>query len=313
MNYGPLIFLGVFFALVCSWWALVAGPQNQLGNLQQTNAVGTADVYPLARAGQAQQGAEVYRANGCFYCHSQQVRQSGAAFDVFVTTLDLDEGEDPAQKRQAVIETILRIRRGLSPAQAAEIVDHAPRPVLESVDLNRAETAMSRLNGAGARSDLVLVPIGADIERGWGLRRSVAYDYIFDSPVMLGSQRLGPDLANMGIRVVDANWRLLHLYNPKIFVKNSTMPPYPFLFETRRIVNQPSPDALQLPEEFAPPPGYEVVPTDDAHALVAYLVSLRSVTPLFEAPIAAPPAPPAPPADGSPADQGEAAAPPNNQ
>jgi cbb3-type cytochrome oxidase cytochrome c subunit len=313
MNHGPLIFLGVFFALVCSWWGLVAGPQNQLGNLQQTNTVGTAEVYPVARAGQAQQGAEVYRANGCFYCHSQQVRQTGAAFDVFLAGLALDPDEEPAEKRTGVIEAILRIRPGLTPAEASEIVDQAPQPILKSVDLDRAETALSRLSNAGGRPSLVLVPLGADIQRGWGLRRSVAYDYLFDSPVMLGSQRLGPDLANASLRVVDAHARLLHLYNPKMFVKNSTMPPYPFLFETRRIVNQPSPEALRFPPEFAPPTGYEVVPTEQAHALVAYLISLNSSVSLFEAPISAPPAPPRPPSDQAPADQGEAASGANTQ
>jgi cytochrome c oxidase cbb3-type subunit 2 len=32
----------------------------------------------------------------------------------------------------------------------------------------------------------------------WGVRRSAPRDYIFDRPVMLGKDRMGPDLANMG-------------------------------------------------------------------------------------------------------------------
>jgi hypothetical protein len=39
-----------------------------------------------------------------------------------------------------------------------------------------------------------------------------------------------------------------------------------------------------LPAEFAPPAGYEVVPTDDAKNLAAYLLSLRADAPLYEAP-----------------------------
>jgi hypothetical protein len=39
-----------------------------------------------------------------------------------------------------------------------------------------------------------------------------------------------------------------------------------------------------LPKELAPPAGYEVVPTDDAKNLVAYLLSLRADVPLYEAP-----------------------------
>src|SRR5262245_8561870 len=39
---------------------------------------------------------------------------------------------------------------------------------------------------------------GTDIHRGWGRRFTVAQDYLNDDPVMLGSLRIGPDLANIG-------------------------------------------------------------------------------------------------------------------
>ena len=42
--------------------------------------------------------------------------------------------------------------------------------------------------------------------------------------------------------------------------------------------------------EFAPAEGYEIVPKPEAKALAAYLVSLRSDTPLYEAPLTPPPA-----------------------
>jgi cytochrome c oxidase cbb3-type subunit 2 len=116
----------------------------------------------------------------------------------------------------------------------------------------------------------------------------VAEDFLFDSPVMPGSQRVGPDLANIGIRQPDANLHLLHLYAPQTQVKGSTMPPYRFLFEKRRIRLQPSPEALVLPAEVAPPTGYEVVPKPAAQALTAYLVSLRANAPLFSAPLTVP-------------------------
>jgi cbb3-type cytochrome oxidase cytochrome c subunit len=41
---------------------------------------------------------------------------------------------------------------------------------------------------------------GADLERGWGQRRSAPRDYIFQPVVMLGKMRTGPDLANVGHR-----------------------------------------------------------------------------------------------------------------
>ena len=128
-----------------------------------------------------------------------------------------------------------------------------------------------------AKSETHIVATGADIARGWGLRQSVAADFLYDDPVQLGSLRAGPDLANVGARLPDANWQLVHLYAPQSLVKNSAMPPFRFLFEVRKIAasGAPSPDALQFPKDFAPPAGCEVVPTPEAKQLAAYLLSLK--------------------------------------
>jgi cytochrome c oxidase cbb3-type subunit 2 len=128
---------------------------------------------------------------------------------------------------------------------------------------------------------------GADYERGWGPRATVARDYILQERVMLGTMRTGPDLAHVGGRPLNADWHHLHLYNPQITSEGSTMPPFPFLYEVRRIENAPSANALQFPpgSEYAPEPGYEVVPTRRAEALVAYLLSLKIDYSLPEAPI----------------------------
>ena len=125
---------------------------------------------------------------------------------------------------------------------------------------------------------------GLDIERGWGVRRTVARDYLFDAPPQLGSSRLGPDLSNVGWakwrnepenedplhkpEKRDAAWQLLHLYNPRTIVKDSNMPAYRYLFEKRKISGQRSQDALNVETED----GYEVVPTTEAKALVGYLL-----------------------------------------
>jgi cytochrome c oxidase cbb3-type subunit 2 len=131
---------------------------------------------------------------------------------------------------------------------------------------------------------------GSDIARGWGLRHSVAEDFLYDYPVALGSLRVGPDWAEVGRRLPDPNWQLQHLYAPRSLVKGSVMPPFRYLFETRKIGAVPSPDALNLPAEFAPAVGYEVVPKPEAQQLVAYLMSLHTDVPLYNAPFT-PPAP----------------------
>lgn len=114
----------------------------------------------------------------------------------------------------------------------------------------------------------------ADLNRGWGSRRSHPLDYVFDAPQLLGTMRTGPDLANIGVRQPSAQWHYLHLYDPPITSPGSIMPPHKFLFEKRKIAGQPSPEALPLKGAWAVEPGYEVVPTPRAHALVAYLKSL---------------------------------------
>lgn len=116
---------------------------------------------------------------------------------------------------------------------------------------------------------------GTDIARGWGSRRTIAEDYMTQGRALLGTMRTGPDLANIGTRNPSEVWHLMHLYNPQTTSKGSNMPPFPFLFTTREINGKRSPEALNLPEAYAPPAEMEVVPGEDAKALVAYLQSLK--------------------------------------
>lgn len=298
MNYGPLVFLAAFFALANSWCGFVLTPQLQIGHLQQTNMVGGAGLaYPTARPGLAGQGLEVYRANGCAYCHSQQVGQTGSVLDIAL----MDAGTNQAATIAALLKlaesvtnqpSALTILTPLAPGgsndTSAAILDGLPKAFFRSTTREAANVAAKTLNSTSAKPQLWVVPVGPDLTRGWGRRRTVAEDYLYDAPVMPGSQRVGPDLANVGTRLPDANWHLLHLYAPRIEAKASTMPPYRFLFEKRKIGRHPSPDALSLPGDLAPGPGHEIVPKPAAKALAAYLLSLRADAPLFDAPISVP-------------------------
>ena len=71
--------------------------------------------------------------------------------------------------------------------------------------------------------------VGADKSFGWG-RPSLASDYIYDKPHLLGTMRTGPDLSNIGSRQPSKTWHYLHFYNPRLMVKWSIMPGFPFLF-----------------------------------------------------------------------------------
>jgi cytochrome c oxidase cbb3-type subunit 2 len=121
---------------------------------------------------------------------------------------------------------------------------------------------------------------GADTERGWGERQSVARDYVYEQRVFLGTMRTGPDLRNIGARQPSADWHYLHLLDPQLTSPGSIMPPFRFLYEYRQVVGERSPRTLNLPADYAKQHGYdrhgyELVPTPRAEVLVAYLMSLR--------------------------------------
>jgi cytochrome c oxidase cbb3-type subunit 2 len=65
----------------------------------------------------------------------------------------------------------------------------------------------------------------------WGLgaeRIAQAGDYISDRPILLGSQRTGPDLSQEGGEHPD-DWHMAHFINPRFTRPNSIMPRFEFL------------------------------------------------------------------------------------
>jgi len=289
MNYGPIIFLAAFFALATSWFGLVLTPQVQLGRMQPTNNIVDQATYPLSRPGLAREGLDVYRANGCAYCHSQQARQSGVECEIAVT--------DAGTNQAAAVQALLKIKAVSTPAEAERLLvnaSNAPPRIRRGLSRTEADAELKTLEDAGLKTDLLILPIGPDMARAWGDRRSVAEDFLYDYPVMPGSQRIGPDLANVAARQQDPDWHLRHLYAPQSEVAGSVMPPYRYLFEKRRIERARSPDALALTGKLAPEKDFEIVPKREAKALVSYLLSLRADAPLFDAPFKTTVAMPAP-------------------
>jgi cbb3-type cytochrome oxidase cytochrome c subunit len=277
---SSIVFLAAFVALSASWAGFVLAPQIQLGRVDQAKTIPAGDNYPIARPGLAQQGAQVYRSLGCVYCHSQQVGQLGVRVEIVL----LDAGTNADNTLSAIAKVKPELGK-------AETLIKLPKVITEVPDIAASDALVKAVTEAGGKIAVEIVPTGPDIQRGWGKRRTVAQDYVYDSVVQPGTRRAGPDLANVGTRLGDVNWQLLHLYAPQAVVHKSTMPPYRFLFEKRKTGKVPSPDALKLTGELAPPAGYEIVPTDEARALAAYLVSLKADAPLFESPMTPPPAP----------------------
>ncbi|MGB6242857.1 MAG: cbb3-type cytochrome c oxidase subunit II [Castellaniella sp.] len=134
-----------------------------------------------------------------------------------------------------------------------------------------------------------------DFQRGWG-RASVANDYYYDTPHLLGTMRTGPDLFNIGARQPSVDWNLGHLYEPRAYVPGSTMPAFPFLFKLKDKA-EPGDKVVNLPASYAPSDGRVVVAGPDALDLVDYLIGLNHTYPIN--PDAQLPTLPEPPAEGA--------------
>lgn len=139
--------------------------------------------------------------------------------------------------------------------------------------------------------------MGTDIERGWGPRRTVARDYIYSNPALLGIRRVGPDLTNIGWNdwrneakgdprrpaKRDSSWFYRFLYSPESVLTESNHPPYRYLFEERKLSGARPNDALNIIGKDMPGEGRAVIPTFEARALVGYLLSLDRSAELPEA------------------------------
>ena len=111
-----------------------------------------------------------------------------------------------------------------------------------------------------------------EVDQPYG-RGSVAADYALEKPPLLGTQRTGPDLANVGVRQPSEVWNLIHLYNPRAVVPQSVMPAYPWFFESRDQIGE-NDVVVPVPDQYAPT-DQVIIATDEAIALVRYLQSLN--------------------------------------
>lgn len=121
-----------------------------------------------------------------------------------------------------------------------------------------------------------------DMDRQWGSRPSMAADYAAirrtdtwrNTATLMGTERTGPDLTDVGNRQPSKDWNLVHLYNPRIVVSESIMPAYPWFFvykeepaKTDAVVN--------VPAEYLKGKKGKIIATQDALHLIAYLQSLK--------------------------------------
>jgi len=82
MNKLPWIFAGVLLTFASAWLGLVVYPCLALGRMQPVPDEDTGGYFPPSSSGLAVAGQRVYAANGCLYCHSQQVRPAPLSTDI---------------------------------------------------------------------------------------------------------------------------------------------------------------------------------------------------------------------------------------
>lgn len=124
-----------------------------------------------------------------------------------------------------------------------------------------------------------------EMDKVWGGRPSIPSDYYYSkkrldiwrqSPSILGSERTGPDLTNIGNRQPSEDWHLLHLYNPRAVVSASVMPSYRWLFREVDSASVGKNDkVVAVPKTLFNKPGSKIIASYDALRLVDYLKYLK--------------------------------------
>ena len=280
MQKGYQLFFAVLAVMVVSWLGLVVFPQIQLGSQSTREVKEIGRHYPTEPGSLVLNGRKVYQQAGCVACHTQQIRQSGYAFDLVLNEV----GDFPEIITSKLIEAGKLAGIQVTNEKAQEQMANLPSTFLEARSFDVAQDVLKIFKDSGATVVADILPLGPDIERGWGPRQTVGLDYLYHQPLLMGQQRLGPDLANVGVRLNDPQWHLKHLYHPRSVVTKSSMPAYTYLFDVQLIGEEPSPHALALEGDYAPEEGMEIVPKPEALALVDYLLSLKIENPVFEAP-----------------------------
>jgi cbb3-type cytochrome oxidase cytochrome c subunit len=331
------LFIGIFGTFAFSWVGLTVIPNWQIGGLNpQSDEEGT-DIYPRPQSGMFQRGAHVYAANGCVYCHSQQIRADYIADDI-----ERKWGDRRSAPRDYIFQRPVFLGKMRMGQDLANIGARAPAPEESPSPAGAASPAApvvatspgaapatSPSPGSSPATAPAVSPASAASPNASpppGQRTGVASP----SPGQManttpgGSSPAAPSAQTPGAPwpiqtaglppMYSAAWHHVHLYAPRSINPDSNMPSYRFLYRKRRITGERSAEALQLSGSDAPPAGWEVVPTFDAKCVVAYLMGLNQSHPLKEVrPVGGAPATgaapssavqgasPAPAAGGSPA------------
>jgi cbb3-type cytochrome oxidase cytochrome c subunit len=323
------LFLGIFGTFAFSWVGLTVIPNWQIGHLNpQSDEEGT-DVYPMPQSGMFERGARVYAANGCIYCHSQQVRAEYAGVDI-----ERKWGDRRSAPRDYIFERPVFLGKMRMGQDIANIGARAPAeqespPPAGSPPAQGAAASPGAVASAKAASPPPSAAASSSPASSPALAAATSPGAVASkppispappskSPATTAAAAASPAASPSPLApwpeqtaglppMYSAAWHHVHLYSPRSINVDSNMPSYRFLYQARRISDARSSDALQLTGSDAPPDGWEIVPTFDARCLVAYMMSLNQSHPLKDVRSAGAAAAASPAASPSPAPGGQPA------
>ena len=338
------LFLGIFGTFAFSWIGLTVIPTWQIGHLNPESDEEGTDIYPRPQSGMFERGGRVYAANGCVYCHSQQVRADYIADDierkwgnrrsaprdyiferpVFLGKMRMGQDLADIGARAPAPEESPAPAGAASPAPQGAAVSSPPPSSASSPPTAPSSPASSPATAPGASPGTTPAAtsppaVSQTSPAPPGQRTGVASPSPGQmanttpgesSPAAPSAQTPGAPwpIQTAGLPpMYSAAWHHVHLYAPRSINPDSNMPAYRFLYEKRRIAGERSAEALQLLGPDAPPEGWEVVPTYDAKCVVAYLMALNQSHPLKD--VRSVGGAPAPGGAPSPAVQGASPAP----
>jgi len=270
------LFLGIFGTFAFSWIGLTVIPTWQIGHLNpEADEEGT-DIYPRPQSGMFARGEHVYAANGCVYCHSQQVRADYIANDI-----ERKWGNRRSAPRDYIFERPVflgKMRMGQDLANIgarAPAPEESPSPAAQGAAVSSPPPSQAASPAPGSSPASAASPNASPAAPGVaGASPAAPSAQTPGAPWPIQTAGLPP--------MYSAAWHHVHLYAPRSINPDSNMPAYRFLYEKRRIAGERSAGALQLSGSDAPPEGWEVVPTYDAKCVVAYLMGLNQSHPLKE-------------------------------
>jgi cbb3-type cytochrome oxidase cytochrome c subunit len=311
------LFLGIFGTFAFSWIGLTVIPTWQIGHLNPESDEEGTDIYPRPQSGMFEQGAHVYAANGCVYCHSQQVRADYIADDI-----ERKWGNRRSAPRDYIFDRPIFLGKMRMGQDLANIGARAPAPeespaptggaspagapATQGAAVSRGAVASAKAasppptaaspspaaSPKSAGSPAVTAPAASPAPKAPTTSPAPAAAPTSPSPAAAAAASPSPagaaspppwPIQTAGLPpMYSAAWHHVHLYAPRSINPDSNMPAYRFLYEKRRIAGERSAEALQLSASDAPPQGWEVVPTYDAKCVVAYLMGLNQSHPLKE-------------------------------